>query len=58
MINAGNCGRVTGHVIVVYYTSRAGYRGPDAGSIDFTYFAFSEGQTMKSDRQNFTITVK
>lgn len=58
VMNAGRCGRVEANLMMIYYTPVAGYRGPDAGSIDFFSFAFAEGQKMRSTRTSFQITVK
>ncbi len=58
VLNAGRCGRIESNLLVVYYTPRAGYRGPDAASVDFLSFAFAESQKMRSTRYSYAITVK
>lgn len=58
IISAGQCGRVQANVVVVYYTPRKGYRGPDRASGDFSYDAFAESSRQIGNRVNFNITVK
>lgn len=57
VMDAGRCGNVSAHLLVVYYTAARGFRGQDAAAVDFTIFAFGEGAETRTERVNISIQV-
>lgn len=57
-IKAGRCGTIMANILVVYYTPKAGFRGTDEGTVDFTSQTVMELSQIRSQSLYFTLTVK
>ncbi|MCA0401771.1 MAG: hypothetical protein LCH38_13250 [Proteobacteria bacterium] len=57
-MKAGRCGTIMANVLVVYYTPKAGFRGSDEGTVDFTSQIVMESSQIRSRSLYLTISVK